>query len=394
MSIKSFLMVFSSLSAGNDDPIRILVSAKHLYVMPAQTIDDLDTPSLIVDMDILERNQRRMMEFIRECHVNFRPHVKTHKVPEIAKIQLAAGAKGVCLQKLSEAEVFATHGITDIFITNEVVGTHKYPRLARLADQIDLKVAIDNYENAVEISKACSEVGTELKVFVDVDVGMHRCGVLPVEAGVLADKISRLKNLVFTGIMGYDGHVSHGNSKSGQSEMAEEAMDQIAIAQKEIRKAGLEIQVTSVGSSVSTWTDAKRPEVTEVQPGMYLFNAINLVEAGVATVDDCALTVLSTVMSKPADDRAILDAGSKAFHFDHCKYPWLVGFEDAEIYGFSEEHANVRLKGASRSLKVGDRVKGIPQHCCTCINQHNEMVALRKGKVENVWKVAARGMMT
>ncbi len=361
--------------------------------MPTQTIDDLDTPSLIVDMDIMERNLQRMANFTRECGVNLRPHVKTHKIPEIAKLQIDGGAKGVCLQKLSEAEVFATRGITDIFITNEVVGKQKYPRLARLADQIDLKVAIDHYENAVEISKACSEVGTELKVLVDVDVGLHRCGVLPVEAGILADKISKLKNLVFTGIMGYDGQAMSGKSKSEREKISNEAMDQIAIAQKEIRKTGHEIKVTSVGSSVSTWTDARRPEVTEVQPGMYLFNAVNLVEAEVATLDDCALTVLSTVMSKPTEDRAILDAGSKAFHFDHCAYPWLVGLEGAQIYGFSEEHANVSLKGASRSLKLGDRVQAIPQHCCTCINQHDEMVALRKGNVENVWKVAARGMM-
>ncbi len=361
--------------------------------MPTQTVDDLDTPSLVLDMDIMERNLQRMAKFTRDCGVNLRPHVKTHKVPEIAKLQMEGGAKGVCLQKLSEAEVFSTHGITDIFITNEVVGKQKYPRLARLADQIDLKVAIDNYENAVEISKACSDVGTELKVFVDVDVGMHRCGVLPIEAGALAEKISRLKNLVFAGVMGYDGQAMHGKTKAEREQLSTEAMDQIAIAQKEIRKAGLDIKVTSVGSSVSTWIDAKRPEVTEVQPGMYLFNAMNLVEAEVATVDDCALTVLTTVMSKPTEDRAILDAGSKAFHFDHCAYPWLVGLEGAEIYGFSEEHANVLLKGATRSLKVGDRVQAIPQHCCTCINQHEEMVALRKGNVENVWKVAARGMM-
>src|SRR5579862_3588196 len=116
--------------------------------MPTQTIDDLDTPSLLLDMDIMERNLKRMAYFTQECHVDLRPHVKTHKVPEIAKIQLEAGAKGVCLQKLSEAEVFADNGITDIFITNEVVGTHKYERLARLADRIDLKVAVDNFDNA------------------------------------------------------------------------------------------------------------------------------------------------------------------------------------------------------------------------------------------------------
>ena len=215
--------------------------------MPTQTIDDLDTPSLIVDMDIMERNLRRMANFTRECHVDLRPHVKTHKIPEIAKLQLDGGAKGVCLQRLSEAEVFADHGITDIFITNEVVGNHKYPKPARLADRIHLKVAVDNYDNAVEISKACSEIGTEIKVLVDVDVGLHRCGVLPIEAGDLADKVARLKNLVFTGIMGYDGHAKGGKTKEEREKIPNEAMDQIAIAQKEIKRRGHEIKVTSVG---------------------------------------------------------------------------------------------------------------------------------------------------
>ena len=361
--------------------------------MPTQIVPDVDTPSLLVDLDIMERNHRKMVYFTEECGVNLRPHVKTHKVPEIAKMQMELGAKGVCLQKLSEAEVFADHGITDIFVTNEIVGKHKYPRLAALADRIDLRVAIDNFDNAVEISKACKEVGCELRVLVDVDVGLHRCGVSPAEAGILAEKISRLDGLIFTGIMGYDGQAMRGKTKQEREAISNEAMDLISIAQKEVRREGHEIEVTSVGSSVSTWTDAKREEVTEVQPGMYLFNAVNLVEAEVATVDDCALTVLATVMSKPTEDRAILDAGSKAFHFDHCTYPWLVGMEGAEIYGFSEEHANVSLEKSSVKLGVGDRVQAIPYHCCTCINQHDEMVALRNGKVEKIWKVAARGMM-
>ncbi len=361
--------------------------------MPTQILPDLDTPSLLVDLDIMERNQKRMAYFTEQCKVNLRPHVKTHKVPEIAMMQIEMGAKGVCLQKLSEAEVFADHGIDDIFLTNEIVGKHKYPKLAALADRIDLKIAIDNYDNAVEVSKACSELGSEIKVLVDVDIGLHRCGVPPSEAGILAEKISRLDGLIFKGIMGYDGHAGRGKTKAEREAISNEAMDLIAAAQKEVRREGLDVEVTSVGSSVSTWTDAKREEVTEVQPGMYLFNAINLVEAEVATVEDCALTVMSTVMSKPTADRAIIDAGSKAFHFDHCTYPMLVGLEGAEIYGFSEEHGHVSLKESDVVLNVGDKVQAIPYHCCTCINQHEEIVALRNGKVEKIWKIAARGKM-
>ena len=358
-----------------------------------QSKDDLDTPSLLVNLDIMERNIQKMADFTKSCGVNLRPHVKTHKIPELAKIQIEAGARGVCLQKVSEAEVFANHGLDDIFVTNEIVSPQKIQRVALLADRIKLAVAVDSYENAVDLSKACSEVGSELNVLVDIDVGMHRCGVQPGEAGKLAELVSKQKNLVFKGIMGYDGHVGHGKTREDQEKLANESMALIAEAKKSVKKAGISVDVTSVGSSVSTWTDAKNPEVTEVQPGMYVFNAVNLVEEGVATLEDCALTVLCTIMSKPTEDRAIMDAGSKAFHFDQAQYPWLAGLEGATVYAFNEEHAYISLKGESRRLKVKDRVEAIPVHCCTCINQHDEMIGLRGNKVEKIWKIAARGMM-
>ena len=362
--------------------------------MTAKTKDDCDTPALLVDMDRMERNMRRMADFTKECGVALRPHAKTHKVPEIAMMQLAAGAKGVCVQKLSEAETFAGAGISDIFVTNEVVGEQKMGRLATLAGKIHLAVAVDNDSNVMELSKACSEAGSELYVFVDVDVGLHRCGVQPKEAARLAKLVASQRGLVFSGVMGYDGHVGRGKTREERAKLCNQAMDLIALAKTEIKNnAGLTTEVTSVGGSISTWVDAKRPEVTEVQPGMYMFNAVNLVEAEVATIEDCALTVLSTVMSRPSEDRAILDAGSKAFHFDHARFPLLVGLDDSEVYSFSEEHANVALKGRGRALKVGDRVEAIPYHCCTCINQHDELIGTRGTRVEKVWRIAARGMM-
>lgn len=355
---------------------------------------DCDTPALLVDLDIMEKNLRRMADFAASCHVALRPHAKTHKVPEIAKMQLEAGAKGICLQKVSEAEVFAAAGLNDIFITNEIAGKQKLDRLASLALKCDVAVAIDNEDNAHELSKSCAEFGSEVSVLVDVDVGLHRCGVGPDRAGRLASYASKQKGLVFKGVMGYDGHVGHGETNEERARLANEAMDKISLAKDDIKRVGgLETEVTSVGGSISTWTDAKRSEVTEVQPGMYIFNAVNLVEAEVATVADCALTVLSTVMSRPTEERAIIDAGSKAFHFDHSRYPWLVGLDGSEIYSFSEEHGNVALKGKGKSLRIGDKVEAIPYHCCTCINQHDELIGVRNNRVEKVWKIAARGMM-
>lgn len=355
--------------------------------------DDLDTPSLLVDLDAMERNMKRMAEFARECGVNLRPHAKTHKVPEIAKMQLAAGAKGICLQKLSEAEVFAERGIDDIFITNEIVGDQKLKRLADLAVGKRIGIAADGVEAVRATARACQERGSELEVYVDVDVGMHRCGVTPEQAVALAEEISRQSNLVLKGLMGYEGHVGRGKTREERARLSRDAMGVISEAKRLIERRGIGVEVVSVGSSVSSWTNAAHPDVTEIQPGMYLFNDGGLVDREVATLDDCALTVLTTVMSKPSEDRAVVDAGSKAFQWDTGIFP-RTRTAGVEMVKFSEEHGWLRLWDRGSALRVGERLEFIPQHCCTCVNQHEELVGMRGGTVERVFPIAARGRMT
>ncbi len=356
--------------------------------------EDLDTPSLLVDLAIMEKNMKRMADFARECGVNLRPHAKTHKVPEIAKLQLEAGSSGVCLQKLSEAEVFASQGIDDIFITNEVVGTKKLERLADLAKKTHLGVAVDDQSNMMEISKACSDAGSEIDLYVEVDVGMHRCGAAtPKQAIELAELISKQKNVILKGLMGYEGHVAEGKTKEERLKICKEAMDVISTTKSGMKDKGLDVDVVSVGSSVSSWINAKNPDVTEIQPGMYLFNDVGLVEKEVATYDDCALTVLSTVMSKPTDTRAVVDAGSKAFNFDQKRFPKAKGRDGLEVVKFSEEHGWLELS-KNNDVSVGNRLEFIPYHCCTCVNQHEEMIGLRGSRVEKTWKILARGRMS
>jgi 3-hydroxy-D-aspartate aldolase len=356
--------------------------------------EDLDTPSLLVDLSIMEKNMKGMANFARECGVNLRPHAKTHKVPEIAKMQLEAGSTGVCLQKLSEAEVFASQGINDIFITNEVVGAQKIERLASLAKKIHLGVAVDNQNNLMEISKACSNQGSEIDLYVEVDVGMHRCGVAtPEQAIALAEQVSKQKNVILKGLMGYEGHVAEGKTKEERLKICKEAMDIISATKRGMKDRGLSVDVVSVGSSVSSWINAKNPDVTEIQPGMYLFNDVGLVEKEVATYDDCALTVLSTVMSKPRDTHAVVDAGSKAFNFDQKRFPKAKGHDEIEVVKFSEEHGWLELSKGN-GVSFGDKLEFIPYHCCTCVNQHEEMIGLRGSKVEKTWRILARGRMT
>jgi D-serine deaminase-like pyridoxal phosphate-dependent protein len=192
--------------------------------------------------------------------------------------------------------------------------------------------------------------------------------------------------------MGYEGHVGQGKTKSERIELAREAMKVVSEAKQLIELNGMKVDVVSVGSSVSTWTNAKHPDVTEVQPGMYLFNDGGLVDKEVATLDDCALTVLTTVMSKSGPDRAIVDAGSKAFQWDAGIFP-RTRSNGIKMVKFSEEHGWLHLSGKGKSVRVGDVLEFIPQHCCTCVNQHDELVGVRKENVEVVWPIVARGKM-
>ncbi len=355
--------------------------------------EELDTPALLVDIDRMERNIERMAKFARECGVALRPHVKTHKIPELAKMQLSAGSTGVCLQKVSEAEIFAAEGIRDIFITNEIVGHQKHERVATLAEKIHLGVAADNADVVKQMGQAVREAGSEIDVYVDVDSGFGRCGVKADDAADLAEAITREKNLVFKGIMGYEGHIGGGKTKEERLKIANDATAIVARAKQNIVRKGMKVDVVSVGSSVSTWIVAKDPTVTEVQPGMYIFNDVFLLDREVATLDDCALTVLATVMSKPVAERAVVDAGSKAFQWDQGVFPRSFNREGVSMVKFSEEHGWLSLAGEAKQLKVGEKLQFIPVHCCTCVNQHDELIGLRNSKVEKVWPILARGKM-
>lgn len=355
-------------------------------------IDELETPALLVDLDRMQRNIERMAGFTKKCGVELRPHVKTHKSPEIARIQLAAGSRGVCLQKVSEVEVFVASGIEDIFLTNEVVAPEKIRRLAALAEKSHLGVAFDDLGVARMTGKIFKEVGSEIDAYVDVDVGMHRCGVgNPQEAAALAKELSGQEGLVFKGLMGYEGNVNEARSKAEQVKLSNKAMKTMGAAKEAVEKEGTDVKVVSVGSSVSTWVNAKNPQVTEVQPGMYIFNDHILVDRGVATWSDLALTVVTTVMSRPAPERAVVDAGSKTFNFDTGLFPVPFDREGVKMNHFSEEHGWLELKGKGKGLRVGDRVRFVPAHCCTTVNQFDEMYGIRNGKVEKIFPILARG---
>ncbi len=357
--------------------------------------DDIDTPALVVDVNTLRRNILEMVDFSRKFGRKLRPHIKTHKVPEIAWMQLQAGSSGICVQKLGEAEVMAEAGINDIFISNEVVGRQKMVRLTRLAEKVRLMVAADSPENVMELGRNCREAGVEVGVYVDIDCGMHRTGVKPESAWEIAKRVTELEGLYLVGVMGYEGHAGAPTNRDERNRLIDESVRETLRAVQIMKSKGIEPAEVSVGSSATVRVSAQYDGVTELQPGMYVFNDWYLVEREVASVETCALHVLTTVMSKTTSDRCVVDAGSKSFHFDMGRYPVCVGVEGVEIYKFSEEHGWIKLSGnAQTNVRLGDRLEFIPYHVCPCVNQFDKIYGVDGDNVVSVWEVKARGRVT
>ena len=362
---------------------------------PGQSKQEIDTPALLVDLDKMENNINDMADYLKEVETQLRPHTKTHKVPEIAQMQLKAGAVGISCQKLGEAEVMAAAGVKDILIPNEIVGHSKIRRLAGLARKIRITTAVDSLENAKPLADQARQEGVELNVLVELDTGDGRSGVTPGERAVsLADEVARLDGLSLNGLMGFEGSVYRAMNIDERKEIVDDVVGTIVSTAEQMRKAGLDISVVSCGSSPSAKLSAKIPGVTEVRPGNYVFHDIMQVERGVVGEDRCALSVLATVISRPTPNRAVIDAGRKAFcnDFGILRHR-IVGHNDAEVAKMWEEHGAIEFSNPNSSLKVGDKVELIPYHACTCVNMHDVMIGLRDEVIREVWPIAGRGKM-
>ena len=355
-------------------------------------ISALDTPALVVDLDIMERNLARMAGYCREHQLRLRPHTKTHKIPELAKRQLASGATGITVAKLGEAEVMLNAGITDMLIAYPIVGPGKTTRLARLAEQADITVSLDSEE----VARGLSEATTKIGVLIELDVGFGRCG-LGNEADVLAlaRKISELRGLEFRGLMFFPGHF--GVAPDERAAMRMQVNDFLKRTQEVLSDAGLAASIVSGGSTPTAYEGSLFYGVNEVRPGTYIFNDRNTVAISACTLDDCALSVLVTVVSTAVSGHAVVDGGSKTFSYDRFQGGDGRGFgivkEDlaAEIERFSEEHGHLNIQRSERRYRVGERLSVIPNHVCTTVNMHDEVYGVRGERVEEVWRVEGRG---
>ena len=344
-------------------------------------VDHLETPVPVVDLDRLEANISRLQSYLNEHGIANRPHIKTHKIPAIAQMQVDAGAIGITCQKVSEAEVMAEAGFTDIFIPYNIIGESKLTKLMALAKRVTISVTADSANVINGLSGAAQRAGLVLPVLIECDTGAHRCGVQsPQEAAELARLIHQLPNLQFGGLMTYPTN--------------EETDTFVRETRALLADDGIKIERVSGGGTPSMWEAQTHPEVTEHRAGIYVYGDRLTLRSGAVTLDICALKVHTTVVGRPTADRGILDAGSKSLSSDlhgldgygHiCEYP------DAKIYALSEEHGHVDFSACERKPEIGERVTVIPNHCCTVTSMFDEVVGARGDQVEVIWQVAARG---
>jgi len=355
---------------------------------------EIDTPTLLIDLPKLDHNIEKMAAFVDSVGVSLRPHMKTHKCPIISQRQIAAGAIGVTCQKLGEAEVAASSGISDILITNQIVGERKIDRLVKLARGTDVKVLVDNRQNVVELDKAAREKGVKLGVLVEIDVGMGRCGVQPGEQTLrLVEFVNHHKALNFMGLEGYEGHACMIPSFDEREERTLEAMKWLVDTKELVEAAGFEVEIVTGGSTGTYMITGRYPGVTEIEAGSYA--TMDKKYASVEGVDfEPALTILATVISRPQEGVAIIDAGLKAMSTDFG-VPDVISTREAILAeGLSEEHGKLLLTGDASRLRIGDKVELLPSHGCTTINLHDQFVITQDDEVQEIWRIEGRGKFT
>jgi 3-hydroxy-D-aspartate aldolase len=373
---------------------------KEAPARPGMALREVDTPALIIDLDAFERNLRRMSEAVGKAGVRLRPHAKTHKSPIIARQQIALGAIGVCCQKVSEAEVMVQGGIGDVLVSNEVVGAGKLDRLAALARNARIAVCVDDIDNVAEIAAAAERFDVKLGVLVEIDVGAKRCGVAPGEpARRIATAIARSNSLHFAGLQAYHGSAQHLRSYDERRDAIKQAAEATRGTIDLLASEGLRCDIVGGAGTGTFELEAASGVYNELQAGSYIFMDAdygrNRKANGTAfDTFEHALFVLASVMSRPNDERAVVDAGHKTAAVDSGP-PEPFGLPGVVYRRPSDEHG-VLVSEGGRLPRRGDRVLLVPGHCDPTVNLHDWYVCVRglhgaDPQVEAVWPIAARG---
>jgi D-serine deaminase-like pyridoxal phosphate-dependent protein len=347
-------------------------------------VEDLETPVPVIDLDRVERNLAKMQAYCDSHDLRLRPHIKTHKMPAFAHRQVELGANGITCQKLGEAEVMVDAGIDDILISYPLIGPAKALRLAELARRAKMSIAVDNPLALETAAQAARASGCTIGVLVEFDSGNKRTGVVSVkEALDLARDIEATEGLRFDGLMTYPS--------SAASAVF------VAQAKQRFAEAGISIGVVSGGGTPNAWHAHEIAGLTEVRVGTYIYHDRATVGAGTAGLEECALHVHATVISRPTEDRAVIEAGTKTLTSDLVApsvgpgYGLILGYPDAVIERLYEEHGVVDLSACRAKPALGERIRIVPNHVCVVSNLHDEVVMSRDGQVVDTWRVAARG---
>jgi D-serine deaminase-like pyridoxal phosphate-dependent protein len=357
-----------------------------MAILPGQPIETLDTPQLLIDLDVVDANLRRMFQPYRGTPVNVRVHFKSLKCTGLARYIAAAGGKTFLCAKLNEAEARVDAGLTDVFIANQVVGPIKLKRLAELARRAQVRVCVDDADNVREMAAAARAAGSTLGVLVEVNLGMDRCGLEPGEPVLaLARVVHQSKGLKFVGLQGYDGHLQLVADPAERRDRCVAGIARLIETRRMIEAAGIPVEVvTGAGTGTGEFVGACEG-ITEIQPGSFVL--MDVAYHRVRPEFGCSLSILTTVISRQPG-RYVLDAGSKAISQDFGT-PMLKGRPDDQLQRLSEEHA--RVQSTDSTVKIGDRREVLPAHCCATMNRHRTCIAVRKGQVEAVWPIEASG---
>ncbi|SMO85338.1 alanine racemase [Halorubrum cibi] len=364
---------------------------------PGTSKDEIETPALLVNLDTMEANVREYVSFAEANDVRLRSHVKTHKNAELAKRQSEYGGdSGIVCQTLSEVEVMARNGIDDIYLSYMAVGRRKLERLVWLSEKLDrFATTVDGPGNVEPLQEAAAERGEDIDVILEVDVGLHRTGVAPGEPALETARFVREQpNLNFQGLLAYEAHVkSEAETQAEYETYCAEAMDRVQETVDLLESEGISVPEVKVGGTATSRYSGRHPVVTEINPGMYPFMDVGELEHRPFEVDrtDCAATVVSSVISTPSEDRAVVDAGSKTLSMDTSQLPVPRYRDDIEYVNASEEHGWLDTADVDGSLAVGDRIEFIVPHVCTTVNLHDMIIGVRDGRVEEFWPVQARG---
>lgn len=357
---------------------------------------ELSTPALVVDLDAVERNLDAMAKLCRKQGVRLRPHTKTHKTPEVARMQVERGAIGVTVAKVGEAEVMGAGGLDEILVAYPVIGAEKLRRLAALAHERSVLVSLDDERTAQELSRAATAAASTFGILVEFDCGYRRCGLQPGPAcAELAARIEKLPGLRFRGLMTYFGTVWGGADDRRQE--SRRMIEPVARALEAMHAARIPVEIVSGGSTPAAEFSGEIPGLTEIRPGTYVYNDLNTFYQGACRLEDCAVRVMTTVVSTAVPGHAMVDAGSKTLSSEQLTagpktgFGYMVDAPDAPLFMLSEEHGHVDTTRSHHPFRVGEVLSIIPNHICTCVNMHDEAFLARNQQVVGSWRVAGRG---